>query len=94
MEHCKLNVCNEHIFFSPDQTKHVHDKLFARDVMQWVPATRIHKKKEISKMFDIFSLGVIMIDIVSGPEGRSKYEDMKHEDNYKFIDLVKHNISL
>jgi len=35
-----------------------------------------------------------MIDIVSGPEGRSKYEDMKHEDNDKFIDLVRHNISL
>ena len=52
------------------------------------------EKGEISKMFDIFSLGVIMIDIVSGPEGRSKYEDMKHEDNDKFIDLVRHNISL
>jgi len=41
------------------------------------------EKGEISKMFDIFSLGVIMIAIVSGPEGRSKYEDMKHEGKNK-----------
>ncbi|XP_066337864.1 cysteine-rich receptor-like protein kinase 14 isoform X1 [Miscanthus floridulus] len=41
-------------------------------------------KGEISKKFDIFSLGVIMIMIVSGPD--SKYEDMSND---KIIDLVR-----
>jgi len=40
---------------------------------------------EISKKFDIFSLGVVMIQIVSGPEGYSKYNNM---DSDEFVDQV------
>ncbi|CAL4993824.1 unnamed protein product [Urochloa decumbens] len=43
---------------------------------------------EISEKFDIFSLGVIMIRIVSGPEGYSKCRDMPSD---KFIDQVSAN---
>ncbi|CAN6373041.1 unnamed protein product, partial [Urochloa humidicola] len=43
---------------------------------------------EISKMFDIFSLGVVMIHIVSGPKGYDKCACMCSVD---FIDLVKTN---
>jgi serine/threonine protein kinase len=50
------------------------------------------KKGEISKKFDIFSLGVIMIKIVSGPEGPSIHLDMRNDD--KFIDLVRHDVFL
>ena len=46
-------------------------------------------KGEISKKFDIFSLGVIMIMIVSGPD--SIYEDMSNE---KIIDIVRTRTSL
>ena len=46
---------------------------------------------EISGKFDIFSLGVVIIKIVSGPEGRSIHPDMPKD---KFIDLVRHDISL
>jgi serine/threonine protein kinase len=37
-------------------------------------------RREISKMFDIFSLGVVMIQIVSGSKG--------YDHNVHFIDLV------
>ncbi|WVZ79580.1 hypothetical protein U9M48_027145 [Paspalum notatum var. saurae] len=43
---------------------------------------------EISEKFDIFSLGVTMIQIVSGLEGSYKCQDMPNED---FIDQVKTN---
>jgi interleukin-1 receptor-associated kinase 1/coatomer subunit beta' len=45
----------------------------------------------ISKKFDIFSLGVMMIEIVSGPKGHWIHADMP---NNKFIDFVRHDISL
>ena len=47
------------------------------------------KKGEISKKFVIFSLGVIMIMIVSGPD--SIYEDMSND---KIIDIVRTRTSL
>ncbi|KAJ1267060.1 hypothetical protein BS78_07G026900 [Paspalum vaginatum] len=46
------------------------------------------ERGEISKKFDIFSLGVIMIKIVSGPEGFSKCADMSNDE---FIDIVGKN---
>ncbi|OEL20857.1 putative disease resistance protein RGA4 [Dichanthelium oligosanthes] len=42
------------------------------------------ERGEISKKFDIFSLGVVMIRIVSGPEGFSKCQNMPYDE---FIDL-------
>jgi serine/threonine protein kinase len=46
---------------------------------------------EISNKFDIFSLGVIMIQIISGPQGYFKYADIPNDE---FIDLVRNDISL
>ncbi|PVH35194.1 hypothetical protein PAHAL_7G123400 [Panicum hallii] len=43
---------------------------------------------EISEKFDIFSLGVVIIRIVSGLEGYSKHLDMPSDE---FIDLVNRN---
>jgi len=43
---------------------------------------------EISKKFDIFSLGVLMIQIISGPDGYHTCANMPGD---KFIDLVKTN---
>jgi len=43
------------------------------------------ERGEISKKFDIFSLGVIMIKIVSGPAGYSECSDMASEE---FVDQV------
>jgi hypothetical protein len=43
---------------------------------------------EISGKFDIFSLGVIMIRIVSGSKGYPKCLDMPSD---KFIDQVRNN---
>ncbi|KAJ1275251.1 hypothetical protein BS78_05G121900 [Paspalum vaginatum] len=48
------------------------------------------ERNVISKEFDIFSLGVVMIDIVSGPDGRYKCYDMPPEE---FADLVQENWS-
>ncbi|TVU50783.1 hypothetical protein EJB05_02173, partial [Eragrostis curvula] len=45
-------------------------------------------KKEISKKFDIFSLGVVMIKIISGPQGYFKCAYMRNDE---FIDLVQSN---
>jgi len=45
---------------------------------------------EISEKFDIFSLGVIMIRIVSGPKGYTKCLDMSSD---KFIDQVRNDIA-
>jgi hypothetical protein len=45
---------------------------------------------EISEKFDIFSLGVVIIRIVSGLEGYSKHLDMPSDE---FIDLVTNDIS-
>jgi len=44
------------------------------------------ERGEISKKFDIFSLGVIMIKIVSGPAGYSECSDMASEE---FVDQVR-----
>ncbi|XP_012700956.1 putative disease resistance protein At1g58400 isoform X2 [Setaria italica] len=46
------------------------------------------ERGEISKKFDIFSLGVLMIKIVSGPEGYSKSQNMSYDE---FIDQVQNN---
>ena len=43
---------------------------------------------KISEKFDIFSLGGIIIRIVSGPDGHSKYVDAPAE----FIDQVTNHI--
>ena len=46
-------------------------------------------KKEISKKFDIFSLGVIIMRIVSGPNGYPKCLDMPPRE---FIKQVRNDI--
>ncbi|CAL4932720.1 unnamed protein product [Urochloa decumbens] len=43
-------------------------------------------KGEISGMFDIFSLGVIMIRIVSGPKGYADYQDMS---SHEYLNQVR-----
>ena len=43
-------------------------------------------RKIISKEFDIFSLGVVIIQIVAGREGRNKCEYVPSEE---FADLVR-----
>jgi serine/threonine protein kinase len=45
---------------------------------------------EISEKFDIFSLGVVIIKIVSGPERYKKCADMRGQE---FIDLVRNCLS-
>ena len=39
----------------------------------------------VSEKFDIFSLGILMVNIIAGPEGRSRSAEMSHQD---FIDQV------
>lgn len=46
---------------------------------------------EISEKFDIFSLGVVMIEILSGRNGRYKCAEIPNDE---FIDLVRNDISL
>lgn len=46
---------------------------------------------EISEKFDIFSLGVVMIQIISGYKARFEYTEIPHDE---FIDLVRNDISL
>jgi hypothetical protein len=43
-------------------------------------------KGKITKKFDVFSLGVIIIKVLAGPDGYSTYSDMP--DSQGFIDLV------
>ncbi|KAG8090156.1 hypothetical protein GUJ93_ZPchr0011g28075 [Zizania palustris] len=45
------------------------------------------KKRQISNKYDIFSLGVIIIQIIAGPDGFSKYGDTSSQE--KFIELVR-----
>ena len=47
-------------------------------------------RKIISKEFDIFSLGVVMIRIVSGPLGYPECSDMSSNE---FIDQVRNDTS-
>ncbi|OEL13979.1 hypothetical protein BAE44_0025002 [Dichanthelium oligosanthes] len=41
---------------------------------------------QISKKYDVFSLGVIIIEIMAGPLGYSKYDEMSSQ---QFIELVR-----
>lgn len=50
------------------------------------------QKRQISEKYDIFSLGVIIIQIITGPLGRSKYADMLSSE--EFIQHVREAISL
>lgn len=49
------------------------------------------KQGKISEKFDVFSLGVIIIGIMTGPEGYSKQSDMSSQD---FIEQVRQVICL
>ena len=42
--------------------------------------------QQISPKFDVFSLGVIIIQVIAGQEGYYKYPDMSSQE---FIDLVR-----
>ncbi|XP_062201797.1 mannose/glucose-specific lectin-like [Phragmites australis] len=53
----------------------------------YMPPEYITKRK-ISEKYDVFSLGVIIIDIMTGPLGHSKYADMPSQE---FIELVNTN---
>nr|XP_025877485.1 mannose/glucose-specific lectin-like [Oryza sativa Japonica Group] len=48
------------------------------------------EKKHITEMFDVFSLGVIIIEIMEGPKARSKLLEMPSQE---FIELVHENWS-
>ena len=45
----------------------------------YVPPEYIEKGK-ISDKFDVFSLGVIIIGIITGPDGYSKHSEMSSQD--------------
>ncbi|KAF7061436.1 hypothetical protein CFC21_068132 [Triticum aestivum] len=47
------------------------------------------QKRQISEKYDIFSLGVIIIEIIAGPLGRFKYADMSSSE--EFIQHVNKN---
>jgi serine/threonine protein kinase len=42
-------------------------------------------KRHISEKYDIFSLGVVIVDIMAGLEGFSKYGEMSPQE---FLELV------
>ncbi len=44
------------------------------------------KRRQISNKYDIFSLGVIILQIIAGPLGYSKCDDMPPQ---QFIELVR-----
>jgi serine/threonine protein kinase len=47
-------------------------------------------RREISNKYDVFSLGVIIIQIITGPEGyTTKYLKMSPE---QFVDLVRKSL--
>lgn len=48
------------------------------------------EKKHITEMFDVFSLGVIIIEIMEGPKARSKLLEMPSQE---FIELVRNFLS-
>jgi len=51
---------------------------------------------EISRKFDIFSLGIVIIKIVSGPEGYAIYLDGMSTDEFnkdEFINQVRNHTS-
>lgn len=46
-----------------------------------------YEGKDASEKFDIFSLGVVMIEIISGPEAYKKKVEMSSQD---FIEYVRY----
>jgi len=68
---------------------HITNSLLMMQCRGYQPPEYIDRG-EISGKFDIFSLGVVIIRIVSGPEGYPKYLDMSSEE---FIDQVRNDIS-
>jgi serine/threonine protein kinase len=53
----------------------------------YLPPEYIPGKDDVSEKFDIFSLGVVMLDIISGPEGYKKKDKMSSFQ--EFIDYVR-----
>ena len=84
MGHRKLNAFGENIFFLIQQNAGINKLLHAMPCSGYRPPEYIDKS-EISRKFDIFSLGVIIIKIVSGPRGYPKCLDMSSDE---FIDQV------
>ena len=79
MGHRKLNAFGENIFFLIQQNAGINKLLYAMLCSGYQPPEYIDKG-EISGMFDIFSLGVVIIKIVSGPRGYPKCLDMSSEE--------------
>ncbi|KAJ1275293.1 hypothetical protein BS78_05G125100 [Paspalum vaginatum] len=65
-------------------TRKSHTTIHFIGTLGYVPPEYIEKGK-ISNKFDVFSLGVIIIRIMSGPDGYSKLSDMSTEE---FVQLV------
>ena len=89
MEHCKLNSSTERIPFITQQTMCITNSLHATQCSGYQPPEYIHGG-EISGKFDIFSLGAVMIRIVSGPLGYPECSDMSSNE---FIDQVRNDTS-
>ena len=87
MEHCRLNAPSEYIPFQIQQNMFSTNSLCSMQCSGYQPPEYIDG--EISAKFGIFSLGVIMIRIVSGPESYQKRLDMPSDE---FIDEVRNNI--
>ena len=83
-----MNAPSEYIPFQIQQNMFSTNSLCSMQCSGYQPPEYIDNG-EISAKFDIFSLGVIMIMIVSGPD--SIYEDMSND---KIIDIVRTRTSL
>lgn len=88
MEHRKLNASSEYIPFLIQQNMCFTNFIVFMQCSGYQPPEYIDKG-EISGKFDIFSLGVIIIRIVSGPESYPKCLYMPSDE---FIDQVRNNI--
>uniref|UniRef100_A0A0D3HNW0 Protein kinase domain-containing protein n=1 Tax=Oryza barthii TaxID=65489 RepID=A0A0D3HNW0_9ORYZ len=71
-------------FFATTKT-HITSQI--KGTLGYMPPEYI-ERRQITKKFDVFSLGVIIIDIIAGPSGYSKCAEMTSQ---QFIELVQGN---
>jgi hypothetical protein len=74
MLHTNDLICNEYIC-----------NIYVAICSGYMPPEYINESL-VSKKFDIFSLGAVMIKIIAGPNGRTRYADMQHQE---FLDQVR-----
>ena len=89
MERCKSNTSTKLIPFITQQTICITNSLHVTQCSGYQPPEYIDRG-EISGKFDIFSLGAVMIRIVSGPLGYPECSDMSSNE---FIDQVRNDTS-